>query len=93
MTKRLLSICAGWTLAVLLAGLAGVWRIHAHPQPGVSQEMRAAKLGLSLGALTATGYAVFWLILALSAKRSHQKNDDQDRPNTGTSPIEETSNQ
>ncbi len=67
MRKRLLLICGVWTLLTFSGGIFGVWQIHEYPVPGVSAELRAGKLGLGIGALTATGYAVFWLILALTA--------------------------
>jgi hypothetical protein len=69
MKKRWIRICIPWTLLTLTLGFLGVWRIHAHPIPGVPAEIRAAKLGLGIGALTATGYAGFWLILALTARK------------------------
>jgi hypothetical protein len=73
--KRLILICAPWTLLTLTAGLLGVWRIHTHPLEGVPAEVRAAKLGLGIGALTATGYALMWLILALTARKTQQLTD------------------
>lgn len=73
MTKRFVLICACWTLLTLAAGLVGVWRIHTHPIQGVPSELRASKLGLSIGALTATGYAAFWLISALTARKKIRK--------------------
>ena len=67
--KRLILPCLLWTVLMLSAGLAGVWRIHTHPLTGVPAELRAAKLGMGIGALTATGYAVLWLATALSARK------------------------
>jgi hypothetical protein len=78
--KRFYLICALWTLLTLTAGLFGVWRIQTHPVPGVSAEVRAGKLGLSIGALTATGYAMFWLILALTARKKHPSQDLDPQP-------------
>ena len=69
MRKRWLVMCAVWTLLTLSVGAFGVWRIHTNPLPHVPGELRAARLGLGIGALTATGYAAFWLILALSARK------------------------
>ena len=71
MRKRWLLMCAVWTLMTLAVGFFGVWRIHTQPIPHVPAELRAAKLGLGIGALTATGYAVFWLVLALAARKKH----------------------
>lgn len=69
MSKRFLFICTLWTGLTLLGGLIGVWRIHTHPVPEVPSELRASKLGLGIGALTATGYAAFWLLFALTARK------------------------
>lgn len=79
MRKRFLLLCGLWTMLTLTAGLLGVWRIHAHPLPHVPAEVRAARLGLGIGALTATGYAVFWLILALTAKKKRPTQDRVER--------------
>lgn len=76
MKKQFLLVCVGWTLLTLLAGVLGVWQIHRHPEPGVPSELRAAKLGLGIGALTATGYALFWLLLALTTQKKPQKSED-----------------
>ena len=95
MTRRFLLICICWTLLTLVAGLIGVWRIHSHPIEGVSSELRASKLGLSMGALTATGYALVWLMTALTARRmkTHpsRKNEPLKDKNFGTSRKEDTS--
>jgi hypothetical protein len=80
--KRLILICILWTILTLTGGFLGVWRIHTHPIPGVPAELRASKLGLGIGALTATGYAVFWLILAFTARKKHQ--DSASNPRTKT---------
>lgn len=76
MKKRFLLVCVCWTLLTLLAGLVGVWQIHNHPDPATPSQLRAAKLGMGIGALTATGYAAFWLIFALTAKKSNQKTKE-----------------
>jgi hypothetical protein len=84
MRKRWIVMCAVWTMATLAVGLFGVWRIHTNPNPDVPAELRAAKLGLGIGALTATGYAAFWLILALSAKKKSPNvpNENSKEPRT-----------
>ena len=79
MTKQLVLICTCWTLLTLTGGLIGVWRIHLHPIVGVPSELRASKLGLSMGALTATGYAVFWLISALTARKKGSGRGTEER--------------
>lgn len=75
MKKRFLLVCTLWTGLTLLGGLIGVWRIHTQPVPGVPSELRASKLGLGLGALTATGYAAFWLLFALTARKRTRHQD------------------
>lgn len=77
MRKPFVLVCFFWTLLTLLAGLIGVWIIHRHPDPGVPSKLRASKLGLGIGALTATGYALFWLITALTAKKQNQKDKEK----------------
>lgn len=84
--KRLIPICGLWTVLTLTVGLLGVWRIHTEPIPGVPAELRAGRLGMGIGALTATGYAAFWLILTLTARknRSQQQPPAPDAPPTKT---------
>ena len=82
--KRLILVSSLWTLLTLTIGLIGVWRIHTHPVVGVPAELRAAKLGLGIGALTATGYAAFWLILALTARKKPREPKPPDSPETKT---------
>ncbi len=71
--KRLVLPCLCWTVLTLLAGLIGVWQIHTHHIAGVPAELRAGKLGMGIGALTAAGYAVIWLATTLSARKKSQK--------------------
>jgi hypothetical protein len=79
MGKRWIGMCAAWTLITLTVGFFGVWRIHQNPLPDVPSELRAARLGLGIGALTATGYAAFWLILALTARKKKPTQEPGER--------------
>jgi hypothetical protein len=80
MRKRWILMCAAWTLVTLSVGLFGVWRIHSNPLPDVPGELWAARLGLGIGVITATGYAAFWLILAFTARKKDDRSQEHEIP-------------